>query len=71
MWVRVSPPAHHKTPANEHNFYAQKVAPHEYIGGRGSSRLTEGILHRFGRFVLHVGQHVRVGIECYGDASMA
>ena len=35
-----------------------------------TNALREGVLHRCGRLVPHVGEHVRIGVQGYGDASV-
>ena len=71
MWVRVPPPALREIPANGYNFYKQREAPDALGGGRGSSSSAKGLLHRGSGVLLHVRQHVRVGIQNYGDGGVA
>ena len=68
VWVRVPPPALREIPAKRDKISDLYGSPATSVGGRGSSRLIESALKRFGCLALHIGKHVRVSIERYGDA---
>jgi hypothetical protein len=36
-----------------------------------TNALGKGILHRFGGAIQHIGEHMRVGVQCDGDAGVA
>ena len=75
VWVRVPPPAQQETPAKCSKKRTKQKGPALSLGlfytNWYTNVLRQSVLHRLGGLALHVGQHVRVGIECYSDAGIA
>jgi len=75
VWVRVPPPAPRKSPAKvqktQGKAKGQISNPGPFYTNYYTNALRQGVLHRFGSLTLHVGQHVRVSIEGYGDGDVA
>src|SRR5215210_8697452 len=72
VWVRVPPPAQHKFPAKAAKTQLAKEVPR--CSRRGCllqpycNASAEGFFEGAGGAVLHVGEHVRVGVE--GDSNV-
>jgi hypothetical protein len=74
VWVRVPPPAQQEIPAKWNNICPKQGGPTLSPGlvytNYYTNALRQCVLHSFGGFALHVGQHVGVSIEGYGDTGM-
>jgi hypothetical protein len=74
VWVRVPPPLLRKSPAKRRKFELQRVGPSNESRGRllqpYCNASAEGFFEGAGGAVLHVGEHVGVGVEGDGDVGV-